>query len=108
MTADPTLHKGYSGPYDDMLGELFAVMALVLPSHTAHGGALLSWGWLNTCLHMGWSEQIPCFALLACSAFAFPIKPSLSQPKSFLTFTLSIYPLLIPPGREVHERLCGA
>ena len=50
-------------------------------------GALLSWGWLNTCLPMGSGEWIPCFALLACMSFALPIKLSLSQPMSFLTFT---------------------
>jgi len=27
-------------------------------------GALLSWRWLHTCLTMGSSEQIPCFAFL--------------------------------------------
>ena len=58
-----------------------------------HDGALLSWRWLNTCLPMRRSEWIPCFALLACTAFALPIKLSLSQPMSFLTFTL---PILFP------------
>ena len=33
---------------------------------------------------------MPCFALLACAAFALPIKLSLSQPTSFLTFTFLI------------------
>jgi len=53
-------------------------------------GALLSWSWLNTCLLMGSSELISWFALLACVAFALPIKQSVSQPTSFLTFTLPI------------------
>jgi len=62
-------------------------------------GALLSWRWLNTCLPMGSSEHIPHFALLACVALAFHIKLSLSQPTSFLTFTLLIRSP-IPPGRK--------
>ena len=53
-----------------------------------HDGALLSWRWLSACLPMGSSEWIPCFALLACAASALRIKLSLSQPTSFLTFTL--------------------
>ena len=62
-------------------------------------GALLSWRWLNTCLLMGSSEWIPCFALLAHAAFAFLTKLSLSQPTSFLTFTLlNLSP--IPTGEE--------
>ena len=69
-------------------------------------GALLSWGWLNAGLPMGRGEGMPCFALLACAAFAFPIKLSLSQPTSFLTLTL---PILSPiPWRGASERLGGA
>jgi len=37
-------------------------------------------------------------------AFALPIKPSLSQSTSFLTFTLPILSLILPVGK----RLCGA
>ena len=48
---------------------------------------------------MGSGEGIPCFALLACTAFAFPITLSLSQPMSFLTFTLLIL-YLIPLWAE--------
>ena len=59
-----------------------------------HDGALLSWTWLNTCLLMGSNEWIPCFALLACMAFALAIKLSLSQPTSFLTYTLLILSLI--------------
>jgi len=55
-----------------------------------HDGALLSWRWLNTCLPMGSKEWIPCCALLAGMAFALPINLPLSQPMSFLTFTLPI------------------
>lgn len=47
--------------------------------------ALLSWQWLNTCLPLG-NEWIPCFALLICSAFAFPINLPLPQTRGFLTF----------------------
>ncbi|KAK4817083.1 LOW QUALITY PROTEIN: hypothetical protein QYF61_027914 [Mycteria americana] len=53
-------------------------------------GSVSSPKWLNTCLPTGSSEGIPCFALLACAAFAFPIKLSSSQPSSFLTFALLI------------------
>ena len=64
-------------------------------------GALLSRRWLNTCLPMGSGEWIPCFALLACAAFALPIKLSLSQPTSFLTCTL---PILSPIPLRGSER----
>jgi len=47
-------------------------------------GALLSWRWLHTCLLMGSSELIPCFALPAHAAFALPITLSLSQTMNFL------------------------
>jgi len=49
---------------------------------------------LNPCLLMGSSEFIPYFTLLAHAAFALPIKLSLSQPTSLLTFTL----LILPPS----------
>ena len=39
-------------------------------------GAPLPWGWLSTRLPMGSGELIPLFALLACVAFALPIKLS--------------------------------
>jgi len=55
-----------------------------------HAGALLSWRWLNSCLLIASSERISGFALLACMAFALPTKLSLSQPMSFLTFTLPV------------------
>ena len=46
---------------------------------------------------MGSRELIPWFALLACAAFALPIKLPLPQPTSFLTFALLIHSL-IPLG----------
>jgi len=46
---------------------------------------------------MGSRELIPCFTLLVHTAFALPIKLFLSQPTSFLTFTLAILSF-IPPG----------
>ena len=61
-------------------------------------GALLSWRWLNTCLLMGSGKLIPCLALLACTAFALPIKLSLSQPMNFLTFTLPILSPILTQG----------
>lgn len=60
-----------------------------------HDTALLSWKQLNTCLLMGSWKWIPCLDLLVCMAFTFLIKLSLSQPSSFLTFTLTI---LSPPS----------
>ena len=63
-------------------------------------GALLSWRWLNTCLPMGSSELIPCFALPLCAAFALPIKLSLSQTMSYLTLTLLILSPVPPGGSE--------
>jgi len=42
-------------------------------------GALQSWRWLNTCLLMGSSELIACFALLAHASSALPIQLSLSH-----------------------------
>lgn len=49
--------------------------------------ALLYWGWLNPCLHMGSTELIPLFVLLVHTAFALPIKLSLSYVFSqFLLF----------------------
>jgi len=65
-------------------GRTFRVMAFVFPANHYRDGAWLSWRWLNTCLPMGSSECIPSFALLACMAFALPVKLSLSQPISFL------------------------
>jgi len=46
---------------------------------------------------IGSGELIPYFALLACTAFALPVK--LPQPTSFLTFTLLIFSP-IPLGGE--------
>jgi len=37
---------------------------------------------------MGSRELIPHFVSLACAAFALPVKLSLPQPESFLTFTV--------------------
>lgn len=66
--------------------------------------ALFSGGWLNTCLPRGTSGWIPCFALLALAAFAFPVTLSPPQPMSSFTFTLPIHSP-IPPGVS---QLCGA
>ena len=69
-------------------------------------GALLSWRWLNTCLLMGSSEWIPCFALLVCTAFALLLSCLYLNPRVFslLLFWFS------PPSHRggVSERLCGA
>ena len=50
---------------------------------------------------MGSDGGIPCFALLVCTAFALPNKLPLSQPPSFLTFTL---PSLSFPTRVGSEQ----
>lgn len=49
-------------------------------------------GW--TLPAMGSGELTPCFALLVCVAFASPIKLSLSQATSYLTFSLLIVSLM--------------
>lgn len=54
-----------------------------------HDEALLSDTWLNVCLTVGSSESTPYFVLLACVSFAVPVKLSLPQFTSFLSFTLS-------------------
>jgi len=71
----------------------------VLPSQVTvmHDGALLSWRWLNTCLPMGRSEWNPWFSFLTCTVFALLTETSLSQPRSFLTFTFLIL-FRFPPG----------
>jgi len=79
----------------------FGVMALVFQSNHHH---LLSWRGLNICLPMGSSEQVPCFSLLVCAAFVIPIKLSLYQPLSFLTFTL---PILSPSHCEGSEQVAA-
>ena len=66
-------------------------------------GALLSWRWLNSCLPMGSGEWIPYFALLAHAGFTLPVTLSLSQPTSFLTFTL----LILSPVPPWGERASG-
>ena len=63
-------------------------------------GARLCWGWLSTCLPLARAEWIPWVALPACTALALPIKLSLSQPTSFLTFTLPISSPVPPVGSE--------
>lgn len=71
-----------------------------------HDGALFSWKWLYICLMKGGSEQIPYFILIALTIFALPIKLSLSQPTSFITFTF----LILSPSHmgRVSKQLCGA
>ena len=67
------------------------------PVTVMRDGVLLSWRWLNTCLLVGSGEWIHSFPLLVRTAFALPVKLSLSQPMSFLTFILLIlFP--VPPG----------
>ena len=89
-TADPNWPKGCPVPYDIMhsnkpwgkkKGGTFGVMFFLSSQVTAMcGGALLSWKWLNTRLLMWSSEQISYFTMLASTAFALPVKLSLSQP----------------------------
>lgn len=70
----------------------------VFPSHTCCSPAFL-----GMAEHLPW-ELGESLVLLACAAFAFPIRLSLSQPTSSLTFTLPILSP-IPPGGS---QLCGA
>ena len=105
-TTDPNWPKRYPAPYDIVLsskswgkkeqGEMFGVTVFVFPRN--HYRALLSWRWLNTCLPMRSGEWIPYLALLVHAAFALPIKQSLYQHTSFLTFALLIVPPIPPWG----------
>lgn len=52
---------------------------------------------------MGSSELIPFFALLAFVAVAFPIKLFVSQPTSFLLFTLLILSPVLLVGEQVSD-----
>lgn len=52
---------------------------------------------------MGSGELRPCSALLAHVAFTLPLNLSLSQLRSFPTFTL---PVLSPTREELTEHLC--
>jgi len=73
-----------------------------------YDGTLLSQRWLNTSLPKGSREGFPSFAPLAHMAFALPVKLSLSQPTSFLTFTLLIHSPIPRGGGGVSERRSGA
>jgi len=66
-TADPIRPKGYYIPYDIVFnnktggeeggkGECLLLFHLSSQVAFMRDGALLSWGWLNTCLLMGSSE----------------------------------------------------
>ena len=48
-----------------------------------HDGALLAWRWLNTCLPMGSSEWIPCFAFLARMVFLYLLSCLYLNPRVF-------------------------
>ena len=84
-------------------------MAFVFPSHRY---AWWSPAFLEVAEHLPANgkrrmNSLFCFALLVRVAFALPIKLSLSQPTSFLTFTLPILSP-IPPVGGVSKRLGGA
>jgi len=65
-------------------------------------GALLSWRWLNIGLLVGSSEGIGCFCLAPAHSFTLPVRMSLSQPISFLTFTLpNLSRILVGRSEEV-------
>jgi len=81
-------------------GGTFRVMALSLQVTIMHDEALFSWRRMNTCLPIGSTEWIPNLSLLACTAFALPVKLSLSQSTNFLTFTLLLLSPLPPGGSE--------
>ena len=106
-TADPSWPKGCPRPYGIVLrnkswekreegGECSELSCLSSKVTMTSGEALLFCRWLNVCLQHANSEWIPYFSLLVWSASALPIKLSLSQPTSFLTFTFSILsPILL-------------
>lgn len=108
-TADPNWPKGYPTSHDIILsilrggekgGEQFEWRCLSSQVTITQDEAQRPWGWLNTCLSLANGEVIPWFALLACAASALPIELSLSQPMSFLTFTLLIPPVVLQKGTE--------
>lgn len=74
------------------VGRCSELMAFIFPSNCQGDKALLFWRWLNTCHEFF-------FLLLIHRTFALPIKLSLSQPMSFLTFTLQFL-LPFPLGRK--------
>ena len=129
----PRLTKVQSTPYDVMLsnksggkkektGWLSERRCLSPQVSAAGDGALLSWRWLNTCPPVGSHEWIPYFALLAYTAFAVPVKLSLSQPRSSYLCPFDCPPHSRPTGGKwlrgcaglschpglSHSRLVGA
>lgn len=65
-------------------------------------GALLSWKCLSIYLLMGNSELIQYFALIAYVTFSLTVVLSLSETKSFLTFTLQIlFPIHLGGNKRV-------
>lgn len=69
---------------------MFGVMAYVFPSHITCDRALLSWRYMNTCLAVGSSDRIPCFALHLCMSFAFLLNCLISNHEFSLSpFSLS-------------------
>lgn len=78
-------------------GRMFVVMTFVFLRKCYTCWALLSWQWLNTCLLMGRSQQIPCSVLLVLRDSALPCELSLSQHRGSCTVTSPI-PSFIPPG----------
>lgn len=78
------------------------MMALSSQVTVMCGGALLSWKCLNIYLLMGNSELIPYLSLLTYATFSLTVVLSLSEPKSFLTFTLLIlFPIHIGGCKQV-------
>ena len=83
---------------------MFGVMAFVFSSKRYVWGSPAFLGMTECPPAMGRNGWIPWFALLVNTAFALPIKLSLSQPMSFLTVTP---PILFPlPTGEEWESSC--
>ena len=116
-TADPSWPKGHPMPYDAVLsnnswgeeeeGGTFRVTSSAFPSHHY---VWWSSAFLETAEHLPadgrwWMNSSLCSAC-TCS-FALPIKLSLSQPRSFLTFTLPVLSPIPPRGREQGSGCAG-
>ena len=86
--------------------EMYGYDGVYLPKQPLSVKSSAFWKHLNICLPVGNIKWIPCFALLVHTAFALPTILSLSQPMSFLTFTL---PIIFPiPLEGRSEWQCAA
>lgn len=102
-TPDPDSPEGYSILYDVLSHESWAKGGGCkgICGDGIYLTEQLLTKWLGTCLLMGSSEHISCFALPQHEVFAFFIKLSLSWPRSFFYFFFSCaLCALVGAGRE--------